>query len=64
MTFAAVVTIVGSLLTALVLVGYLVYVASVLRRVSGRLTAVTAGIGSITKKAGVAGPVLKEINKD
>jgi len=61
---AAVVTIVGALLTVLVLAAYLIYVALVLRRVDGRLSAIAAGIESITYKAEVAGPVVREINKD
>ncbi|MGH3566998.1 MAG: hypothetical protein ACRDRH_13390 [Pseudonocardia sp.] len=64
MISAAVVTIIGALLTVLVLAAYLIYVALVLRRVDGRLSAITAGVESITYKAELAGPIVREINKD
>ena len=64
MTFAALVTIVGALLTVLVLAGYLIYVALVLYRVARRLNAINAGIVSINEKAGPITPVLTEINRD
>lgn len=64
MTFAAWVTVVGAVLTVLVLAGYLIYVALILYRVAGRLTAINAGIVSINEKAGPITPVLTEINHD
>lgn len=64
MNSAAVVTIVGALLTVLVLAAYLIYVALLLRRVDTRLSAITAGVQAITNKAAPAGPVVREINKD
>ncbi|MGH3612395.1 MAG: hypothetical protein ACRDRK_07310 [Pseudonocardia sp.] len=64
MNSAAVVTIIGALLTVLVLAAYLIYVALVLRRVDGRLSEITTGVEAITYKAEPAGPVVREINKD
>lgn len=62
MSFAAVVTIIGVVLTVLALAGYLIYVALLLRGVDRRLSAINVGIAGITGKAGAAGPVILEIN--
>lgn len=63
MSFAAVVTIIGVVLTVLALAGYLIYVALVLRGVEKRLGAIAGGVEVINGKAAPAGPVVKEINQ-
>jgi len=63
MMFAAVVTIIGALLTILALAGYLIFVALVLRRVDTQLGQVLGSIGDINRKAGPVGPVIRDINK-
>lgn len=64
MPFAAVVTIIGALLTAVVLVAYLIRVALSLRRVSGKLGAVIVGVESAGQKTAPVGSIVGEINKD
>jgi len=63
MSFAAVVTIIGVVLTVLALAGYLIYVALLLRGVDRQLSKINVGIAGITGKAGAAGPVILEINE-
>jgi len=62
--FAAVVTIIGALLTVIVLAAYLIRVALILRRVSGKLGAVIVGVGSAGEKTAPVGSIVGEINKD
>lgn len=64
MPAAAVITIIGAILTVVVLAAYLIRVALILRRVSGKLSAVIAGVGSATEKTQPVGSIVREINKD
>ncbi len=64
MPFAAVVTIIGALLTVIVLAAYLIRVALILRRVSGKLGAVIVGVGSAGEKTAPVGSIVGEINKE
>ncbi|MCA1675410.1 MAG: DUF4383 domain-containing protein [Actinobacteria bacterium] len=64
MPFAAVVTIIGALLTVVVLAAYLIRVALILRRVDRKLGAVIDGLGAVVDKTQPIGPIVGEINSD
>ncbi len=64
MPFAAVVTIIGALLTVVVLAAYLIRVALILRRVDRKLGAVLGGLGAVVDKTQPIGAVVGEINND
>ncbi len=64
MPLAAVVTIIGALLTVVVLAAYLIRVALILRRVNGKLGAVLDGLGAVMDKTQPIGPIVGEINND
>ncbi len=64
MPFAAVVTIIGALLTVVVLAAYLIRVALLLRRVERKLSAVLDGLGAVVEKTEPIGAVVGEINND
>jgi hypothetical protein len=64
MPLAAVITIIGALLTVLVLAAYLISVALVLWRVNARLRAVTAGLHLVTERTEPIGSIVGEINTD
>lgn len=63
MSLAAVVTIIGAVLTVIVLAAYLIYVALALRGVSERLRIINSALPLVAQKAAAAGPVVVEINK-
>ncbi len=62
MPAAGVVTIIGALLTVVVLAAYLIRVALILGRVNGKLGAVIVGVESAGKKTGPIGSIIGEIN--
>ena len=64
MPFAAVVTIIGALLTVIVLAAYLIRVALILGRVNGKLGAVLVGVESAGQKTQPVGSIVREINAD
>lgn len=64
MPFVAVVTIIGALLTVVVLAAYLIRVALILRRVDRKLGAVIGGLGAVVEKTEPIGSVVGEINND
>ncbi|MBV9142964.1 MAG: hypothetical protein JO115_18975 [Pseudonocardiales bacterium] len=64
MPLAAIITIIGALLTVLVLAAYLISIALVLWRVDAKLGAITAGLHSVTEKTKPIGPIVEEINRD
>jgi hypothetical protein len=64
MPIAAVFTIIGALLTVLVLAAYLIGIARVLRRIDARLGAVTAGLHLVPEKTEPIGSIVREINND
>jgi hypothetical protein len=64
MPLAAVITIIGALLTVLVLAAYLISIALVLRRVDTKLRAVTANLPLVTQRTEPIGSIVGEINND
>jgi hypothetical protein len=64
MPLAAVITIIGALLTVLVLAAYLISIALVLWRIDAKLRAVTADLHLVTEKTKPIGSIVEEINKD
>jgi uncharacterized membrane protein affecting hemolysin expression len=64
MPLAAVITIIGALLTVLVLAAYLISIALVLRRVDTKLHEVTASLPTVTQKTEPIGSIVGEINND
>ena len=64
MPLAGIITIIGALLTVLVLAAYLISIAIVLRRVDAKLHAITAGLRSIPGKTEPIGSIVGEINND
>lgn len=64
MPIAAVITIIGALLTVVVLAAYLISIALVLRRVDAKLSAVTASLPVVAQKTEPVGSIIGEINKD
>ncbi|MBV9730840.1 MAG: hypothetical protein JO309_15820 [Pseudonocardiales bacterium] len=62
MPLAAVITIIGALLTVLVLAAYLISIALVLWRVNAKLHAITGGLQLVTEKTKPIGPIVGEIN--
>ncbi len=64
MPFAAVVTIIGALLTVIVLAAYLIRVALILRRVDRKLGSVIGGLGAVVHKTQPIASVVGEINND
>jgi hypothetical protein len=64
MPLAAVITIIGALLTVLVLAAYLISIALVLWRTDAKLRAITADLHLVTEKTKPIGPIVGEINKD
>jgi hypothetical protein len=61
-TVLIVVTLVEVLLVVLVLAGYLIAIAGILRRVSKTLGVVTFGVRAIEKQTEPIGPALGDIN--
>ena len=64
MPAAGVITIIGALLTIVVLAAYLIRVALILGRVNGKLGAVIVGVESAGQKTAPVGSIVREINKD
>jgi hypothetical protein len=64
MPLAAVFTIIGAVLTVLVLAAYLISIALVLRRVEAKLREVTAGLHLVTERTEPIGSIVGEINND
>lgn len=64
MPLAAVITIIGAALTVLVLAGYLISVALVLRRVNAALRSANANLRLVTEKTEPVGGIVGEINSD
>lgn len=64
MPLAAVITIIGALLTVLVLAGYLISVAFVLWRVNTKLHGTIAELHLVPGKTEPVGSIVGEINKD
>jgi hypothetical protein len=64
MPLAAIITIIGAVLTVLVLAAYLISIANVLRRVDAKLRAVTAGLHLVTERTEPIGSIVGEINND
>ncbi len=64
MPAAGVVTIIGALLTVVVLAAYLIRVALILGRVNGKLGAVLVGVESAGQKTQPVGSIVREINAD
>ncbi|MDQ3990556.1 MAG: hypothetical protein M3291_15455, partial [Actinomycetota bacterium] len=58
------VTIIGALLTVIVLAAYLIRVVLILRRVDRTLGAVINGLGAVMDKTQPIGSVVGEINND
>jgi hypothetical protein len=64
MPLAAVITIIGAVLTVLVLAAYLISIVGVLRRVDTKLRAVTGGLHLVTQRTEPIGSIVGEINDD
>ncbi len=64
MPAVAVITIIGAILTVLVLAAYLIRVARILQRVKAKLGDVIVGVESAAQKTEPLGSILREINKD
>jgi hypothetical protein len=64
MPLAAVITIIGAVLTVLALAAYLISIALVLWRVNARLRAVAAGLHLVTERTEPIGSIVGEINTD
>jgi hypothetical protein len=64
MPLAAVITIIGAVLTVLVLAGYLISVVLVLRRVDAALRAANANLRLVNERAEPVGGIVGEINSD
>lgn len=64
MPLVAMVTIIGVLLTVVVLVAYLLRVALILARVSAKLSPITIGLHQVIEKTEPIKPIVEEINKD
>ena len=64
MPIAAIITIIGAVLTVLVLAAYLISVVIVLRRVDVKLRAVVAGLHVVTERTEPVGGIVGEINSD
>jgi hypothetical protein len=64
MQLVAIITIIGALLTVVVLVAYLTRVVFVLARVSAKLNPIAAGLHQVVEKTRPIEPIIGEINKD
>ena len=64
MPLVAMITIIGALLTAVVLVAYLARVVLVLARASAKLGPVAVGLHEVIEKTQPIKPIVGEINKD
>ena len=64
MSPAALVTIIAALLLVVLLVAYLIRIASVLGRVNARLRAVTDDLRIVAEKTQPAGSIVREMNSD
>jgi hypothetical protein len=64
MPIAAVFTIIGAVLTVLVLAAYLISIAFVLARVNAKLGAINDGLQLVTEKTKPLEPIVGEINRD
>ena len=64
MPVAAIVTIILAGLTILVLAAYLISIARLLGRVSGKLREVNAGLHLVTQRTEPVGSIVGEINSD
>jgi len=64
MPIAAVFTIIGAVLTVLVLAAYLISIAFVLARVNSKLGAINDGLQLVTEKTKPLEPIVGEINRD
>lgn len=64
MPLAAMITIIGVLLTVVVLVAYLIRAALVLARVSAKLSPIAVDLHQVIEKTEPIKPIVEEINKD
>jgi hypothetical protein len=64
MPLVAVITIIGALLTVVVLAAYLIRVAFVLARVSAKLSPIAVGLHQVTEKTEPIKPIVGDINND
>ena len=64
MPLAALITIIGAVLTVVVLVAYLTRIVLVLARASAKLSPVAAGLHQVSEKTQPIKPIVGEINKD
>lgn len=64
MPLVAIITIIGALLTVVVLVAYLTRIVLVLARVSAKLSPVAVGLHQVGEKTQPIEPIVGEINKD
>ncbi len=64
MSPAAVVTIIAASLMVVVLVAYLIRIASVLRRVNTELRAITKDLRVVAERTKPAGSIVREMNDD
>ncbi len=64
MPLAAIFTIIGAVLTVLVLAAYLINIALVLRRIDTKLREVTSGLHLVTERTEPIGSIIGEINSD
>lgn len=64
MPVAAVITIIGAVLTVLVLAAYLISIARVLARISSKLREVNAGLNTVPGKTEPLQSIIGEINND
>jgi hypothetical protein len=64
MPLAAVITLIGTLLTVLVLAAYLINIVVVLRRIDTTLRAANADLHLVTERTEPVGSIVAEINRD
>ncbi|MFY9806209.1 MAG: hypothetical protein WCC38_03355 [Pseudonocardiaceae bacterium] len=64
MPLAAVITIIGAVLTVLVLAAYLISIANILRRVHAMLRTVIGGLHLVTERTAPVGSIVGQINDD
>ncbi|HET9258290.1 MAG TPA: hypothetical protein VFO16_24255 [Pseudonocardiaceae bacterium] len=64
MPAAAVITIIGALLTVVVLAAYLISIALVLGRVNSKLSAVTDSLPVVAQKTEPVGSIIGDINNN
>lgn len=64
MPIAAIFTIIGAVLTVLVLAAYLISIAFVLSRVNSALRSVADGLHLVTERTKPIGPIVEDINRN